>query len=113
MSRVDGGVDPAKGELRRPAVDVAATANKIIANMEKVIIGKRNQIVLTLVAYFCDGHILLEDVPAVAKTMLPRALAKSVGCAFKRIHCTPDLLPTALTGAPVCHHTTAAFATPP
>jgi MoxR-like ATPase len=109
MSRVDGGVDPAKGDLRRPAVDVAATANKIIANMEKVIIGKRNQIVLTLVAYFCEGHILLEDVPGVAKTMLARALAKSVGCVFKRIQCTPDLLPTDVTGVSVFNQKTAEF----
>src|SRR6516225_7445950 len=62
--------------------DVAATAMKIIANVEKVIIGKRQQVVLSLVAYFSEGHILLEDVPGVAKTMLARALARSVGCSF-------------------------------
>jgi MoxR-like ATPase len=61
------------------------------------------------VAYFCEGHILLEDVPGVAKTMLARALAKSVGCVFKRIQCTPDLLPTDVTGVSVFNQKTAEF----
>ena len=74
--------------------DVAGTASKLVANMERVIIGKRSQLALALAAYFCEGHILLEDVPGVAKTMFARALARSVGCTFKRLQCTPDLLPT-------------------
>ena len=89
--------------------EVATTAQKIIANMERVIIGKRHQITLTLVAYLCEGHILLEDVPGVAKTMLARALAKSVGCNFKRIQCTPDLLPTDVTGVSIFNQKTAEF----
>src|SRR5690349_4965770 len=96
-------------EARRPAADVAATAQKILANMEKVIIGKRQQITLALVAYLCEGHILLEDVPGVAKTMLARALARSVGCTFKRIQCTPDLLPTDVTGVSVFNQKTTEF----
>jgi len=89
--------------------DVAATASKIINNVEKVIIGKRQQLVLSLVAYFCEGHSLLEDVPGVAKTMLARALAKSVGCSTKRLQCTPDLLPTDVTGVSVFNQKTAEF----
>src|SRR5207248_8091402 len=81
--------------------DAAVIANKVIANVEKVIVGKRQQLSLALVAYFCEGHILLEDVPGVAKTMIARALAVSVGCTFKRLQCTPDLLPTDITGVSI------------
>lgn len=81
--------------------DVAALANRIINNIEKVILGKRQPVVLAVVATFAEGHILLEDVPGVAKTMLGRSIARSVGCTFKRIQCTPDLLPTDVTGASI------------
>jgi len=90
-------------------VDVAATAAKLVANMERVIIGKRPQLALALAAYLCEGHILLEDVPGVAKTMFARALAKSVSCTFKRLQCTPDLLPTDVTGVSVFNQKTAEF----
>src|SRR3954464_10273057 len=89
--------------------DVAAVAQKIIGNVEKVIIGKRPAVTLTLVAALCEGHVLLEDVPGVAKTMLARAFAKSIGCTFKRIQCTPDLLPTDVTGASVFNPRTTDF----
>jgi MoxR-like ATPase len=103
MSKNDGTDTPSRRS------EVATTAQKVIANMEKVIIGKRHQITLTLVAYLCEGHILLEDVPGVAKTMLARALAKTVGCTFKRIQCTPDLLPTDVTGVSVFNQKTTEF----
>jgi MoxR-like ATPase len=101
MSKAEG------GEAKR--VEAAAVAGKITANIEKVIFGKRSQIQLCLVAYLCEGHILLEDVPGVAKTMLARALARSVGCTFKRIQCTPDLLPTDVTGVSVFNQKSTEF----
>ncbi len=90
-------------------VEITATAKKIIANVEQAIVGKRQQIILALVAWFSEGHILLEDVPGVAKTMLARALAASVGCSFKRIQCTPDLLPTDVTGVSVFNQKSTEF----
>src|ERR671936_554040 len=90
----------------RSSSEVAAVASKIVSNMEKVIIGKRQALTLALTAYLCEGHILLEDVPGVAKTMLARALARSVGCVFKRVQCTPDLLPTDVTGVSVFNQKT-------
>lgn len=91
------------------AADVHLTAKKIIANVEKAIVGKRQPLILALASWLCEGHILLEDVPGVAKTMLARALAQSVGCAFKRVQCTPDLLPTDVTGVSVFNPKTTEF----
>jgi MoxR-like ATPase len=73
----------------------------IIANIEKVMIGKRNVTELSLVALLSGGHVLLEDVPGVGKTMMVRALAKSVGASFKRIQFTPDLLPSDVIGVSI------------
>jgi MoxR-like ATPase len=89
--------------------DVNTTSKQIIVNVEKAIVGKRRQIILTLVAWLSEGHILLEDVPGVAKTVLVRALARSVNGSFKRIQCTPDLLPTDVTGVSVFNQKTTEF----
>lgn len=91
------------------ASPVKPVAHKLIENIERVVIGKRDEIILALVAFFSEGHLLLEDVPGVAKTMLARALAQSVGCTFKRIQCTPDLLPNDVTGASIFNPKTTDF----
>jgi MoxR-like ATPase len=77
------------------------TIDKILANIEKVMIGKRNAAELSLVALLAGGHVLLEDVPGVGKTMMVRALAKSVNANFRRIQFTPDLLPSDVTGVSI------------
>lgn len=82
-------------------IDLATFAAQIIENVEKVIVGKREQVELLLVSMLCHGHILIEDVPGTGKTMLARSMALSMGIDFKRLQCTPDLLPTDITGVPV------------
>jgi MoxR-like ATPase len=89
--------------------DVGNLAKRIIGNVEQAIVGKRKQLVLSLVTWLSGGHLLLEDVPGVAKTMLARALARSVGCTFKRVQCTPDLLPTDVTGTSIFNQKTSQF----
>ena len=92
-----------------PDSPVAATTARLMDNMERVIVGKRGEIMLVVMAYLAEGHVLLEDVPGVAKTMLARALAGSLGCQFKRIQCTPDLLPNDITGSSVFNPKTTEF----
>jgi MoxR-like ATPase len=81
--------------------DVQRVAEKIIDNVAKVIFGKREAIELTVVGLLCQGHLLIEDVPGVGKTMLARSLARSIGCKFSRIQFTPDMLPSDVTGVSV------------
>ena len=80
------------------ATDLAGFASQVFSNVEKVIIGKREQMELLLVAMLCQGHVLLEDVPGTGKTMLARSMAVSMGIDFKRLQCTPDLLPNDIIG---------------
>ena len=80
------------------AMTIQEVAERVITNIEQVIVGKRDVIELTLVALLCEGHILIEDVPGTGKTTLARAIARSLGCSFQRIQFTPDLLPSDVTG---------------
>jgi MoxR-like ATPase len=83
--------------------------NRIEDNVEKVIVGKRSVIEMLMVALLCEGHILLEDVPGVGKTMLARSIAVSLGGKFKRLQCTPDLLPNDVTGVSVFNQKDSCF----
>jgi len=78
-------------------------------NVERVIVGKSEVVELAIVALLCEGHLLLEDVPGLGKTVLAKSLAKSLGCSFRRIQCTPDLLPSDITGTYIFNQKTADF----
>ena len=84
-------------------------AEAVINNVEKVIVGKRSTIELVLVALLCEGHVLIEDAPGTGKTMLARAIAITTGLEFKRLQCTPDLLPNDVTGVSVFNQKTREF----
>ena len=77
---------------------IAETIRLLRENIQKVIVGKDEPILLTLVSMLCEGHVLIEDVPGIGKTMLARALASSLGLSYRRIQFTPDLLPSDVTG---------------
>jgi MoxR-like ATPase len=89
--------------------DIQEIAGRIIDNVEHVIVGKRQPVQLTVLGLLCQGHILIEDVPGVGKTVLAKSLSKSVGCKFQRIQFTPDMLPSDVTGVSVFNQKTREF----
>jgi MoxR-like ATPase len=89
--------------------DIHQVAERVADNVEQVIIGKRRAVDLLLVALLCRGHVLLEDVPGVGKTVLAKSIARSIGCSFKRIQFTPDLLPSDVTGVSIFNQQTSQF----
>jgi MoxR-like ATPase len=78
--------------------DISDASERVLKNIEQVIVGKHDAVRLTLIAVLCQGHVLIEDVPGVGKTVLAKSIARSIGCTFKRIQFTPDLLPSDVIG---------------
>jgi MoxR-like ATPase len=89
--------------------DVQAFSERLVANIEKVIVGKRSTVELAVISLLCQGHLLIEDVPGVGKTMLARSLARSLGCSFSRIQFTPDMLPSDVTGVSIYNQVSREF----
>jgi MoxR-like ATPase len=108
---MSGDIVPRKDAISMPltALEVQAQSRKIIDNLETVIVGKRRELELVLIGLLCQGHLLIEDVPGVGKTILARSLAQSLGCAFSRIQFTPDLLPSDITGSSIFNQQTREF----
>ncbi|MHB9022854.1 MAG: AAA family ATPase [Armatimonadota bacterium] len=96
-------------QLLLPFSEVTAQIAVIADNIEQVILGKREVIELTLAALLCGGHVLLEDVPGVGKTMLAKSIARSLGTTYKRLQFTPDLLPSDITGVSIFNQQTGEF----
>jgi MoxR-like ATPase len=89
--------------------DISDAAEQVIANVERVIVGKHEAVRLTMIAVLCSGHVLIEDVPGVGKTVLAKSIARSIGSGFKRIQFTPDLLPSDVTGVSMFNQHTGEF----
>ncbi|MCB0216179.1 MAG: MoxR family ATPase [Chloroflexi bacterium] len=90
-------------------MDVAQIAQRLTQNVERVIVGKHREVQRLLVALLCRGHVLIEDVPGVGKTVLAKATARSLGCDFRRVQCTPDMLPSDITGVSIFNQKTSEF----
>jgi MoxR-like ATPase len=88
---------------------IKEAAERLLQNVNRVIVGKKETIQMVFIALLCEGHVLIEDVPGVGKTLLAKAMARSAGCRFKRIQCTPDLLPSDVTGIHYFNQKTSAF----
>ncbi|HEY6960098.1 MAG TPA: MoxR family ATPase [Candidatus Limnocylindria bacterium] len=88
---------------------LATRIQAVVGNVEKVIFGKHSEVEMALVALVCRGHILVEDVPGTGKTVLAKAIARSLGCSFRRIQFTPDLLPSDVTGVSIFNQRTNTF----
>src|SRR5688572_1362839 len=88
---------------------IQETGDRVLANVERVIVGKHNEVRFALVALLCRGHLLIEDVPGTGKTVLAKAIAKSLGSSFRRIQFTPDLLPSDVTGLSIYNQKTQEF----
>jgi MoxR-like ATPase len=88
---------------------IQETGDRVLANVERVIVGKHSEVRYALVALLCRGHLLIEDVPGTGKTVLAKAIAKSLGCTFRRIQFTPDLLPSDVTGLSIYNQKTQEF----
>ncbi len=95
--------------VERDIAEIQQYTEKVISNVEKVIVGKRSAIELVLIALLCEGHVLIEDAPGTGKTMLARSIAITSGLEFKRLQCTPDLLPNDITGVSVFNQKTREF----
>ena len=89
--------------------DIQEIANRIVENVEQIIVGKRASVQLTTLGLLCQGHMLIEDVPGVGKTVMAKALTRSVGCKFQRIQFTPDMLPSDVTGVSIFNQKTQEF----
>jgi MoxR-like ATPase len=96
-------------EENQNATEIQSFVTRLSANLEKVIVGKHQTVELVIIGLLCQGHLLIEDVPGVGKTMLARSLAKSLGCSFSRIQFTPDMLPTDVTGVSIFNQVTREF----
>lgn len=90
-------------------LDIQKYSSKIITNLEKVIVGKQPALELVVIGLLCQGHILIDDVPGVGKTVLARSLARSLGCSFSRIQFTPDMLPSDVTGVSIFNQVSREF----